>query len=43
MTNNEIKNATIHEYRILIRAYVKAGEYFLAEYYETLLNELLEQ
>ena len=43
MTNSEIRNATIHEYRILIKVYIKAEEYFLAEYYETLLNELLQQ
>lgn len=41
-TNNEIRTATINEYKILIRTYIRAEEYFLAEYYENLLTELLQ-
>ena len=40
MTNNEKITATIKEYLLLERYALKAGDYFLAEYYYNLRKEL---
>lgn len=42
MTINEISATKANEYRILSHKYAEVGEYFLAEYYETLAKETEE-
>ncbi len=43
MTVNEHNEIKRNEYRILSRKYAEVGEYFLAEYYETLAKETEER
>lgn len=43
MSNMEIKQATINEYRWLKRLALAREDYFLAEYYETLIREETEK
>lgn len=43
MSNMEIKTATINEYRWLKRLALAREDYFLAEYYETLIREETEK
>lgn len=43
MSATEIKTATINEYRWLYRIALSNGDYFLAEYYETLIREETEK
>lgn len=40
MTINEYTTAKRNEFIILSKKYLEAGEYFLAEYYETLAREM---
>lgn len=40
MSNMEIRNATINEYRWLLRLALAREDYFLAEYYDTLIKEI---
>ena len=39
MSNMEIRNATINEYKWLRRLALASENYFLAEYYENLIKE----
>lgn len=43
MTINEYTAAKRNEFIILSKRYLEAGEYFLAEYYETLAREMTEK
>ena len=43
MSAKEIKQATINEYRWLKRLALAREDYFLAEYYETLIREETEK
>ena len=43
MSNTEIKTATVNEYKWLYRIAVNNEDYFLAEYYETLIREETEK
>lgn len=43
MSNTEIKQATINEYKWLKRLALAREDYFLAEYYETLIREETEK
>lgn len=40
MSNTEIKQATINEYKWLYRLALASENYFLAEYYDTLIKEI---
>lgn len=40
MSTKEIRNATINEYRWLKRLALAREDYFLAEYYDSLIEEL---
>ena len=43
MSNMEIKQATINEYRWLKRLALASENYFLAEYYSNLIDEEIEE
>lgn len=43
MSATEIRNATINQYRWLYRIAVNNGDWFMAEYYETLIKEETEK
>ena len=43
MSATEIRNATVNEYRWLKRLALASENYFLAEYYETLIREETEK
>ena len=43
MTTNEMLIAKANEYRILKKAALKVEDYFLAEYYDTLIKETLAE
>ncbi len=43
MSNMEIKQATINEYRWLKRLALAREDYFLAEYYDSLIREEIEK
>ena len=43
MSNMEIKTATINEYRWLKRLALASEDYFLAEYYDSLIKEEVEE
>lgn len=40
MSNTEIKTATVNEYKWLRRLALARADYFLAEYYDSLIEEL---
>ena len=40
MSTKEIKQATVNEYRWLYRLALNEGNYFLAEYYDSLIKEM---
>lgn len=42
MSNMEIKNATINQYRWLYRIALNNGDWFMAEYYDSLIREETE-
>lgn len=42
MSATEIKTATINEYKWLKRLALEEEEYFLAEYYDSLIREIEE-
>lgn len=42
MSANEIKTATINEYRWLRRLAIEREDWFMAEYYDSLIYELNE-
>lgn len=43
MSVTEIRNATINEYRWLYRIALNNGDWFMAEYYEQLIKERVEE
>ena len=43
MTTNEMLQAKVNEYRILKKAALAVEDYFLAEYYDTLIEETLAE
>lgn len=43
MSNTEIKTATVNEYKWLYRIAVNNGDWFLAEYYDSLIREETEK
>ena len=43
MSATEIKTATINEYRWLYRIAVNNGDWFMAEYYDSLIREGAEE
>lgn len=43
MSTKEIRNATINEYRWLYRLALASENYFLAEYYDSLIREETEE
>jgi len=43
MSTKEIKTATINEYKWLYRIAVNNGDWFMAEYYEQLIKERVEE
>lgn len=43
MSAKEIKTATVNEYKWLYRIAVNNGDWFMAEYYETLIKEEVEK
>ena len=43
MTTNEMLKAEVNEYKILKKAALAVEDYFLAEYYDTLIKETLAE
>lgn len=43
MSTKEIRNATINQYRWLYRIAVNNGDWFMAEYYDSLIREEIEE
>lgn len=43
MSTKEIKQATVNEYRWLYRIALNNGDWFMAEYYDSLIREETEE
>jgi len=43
MSTKEIKQATVNEYRWLYRIAVNNGDWFMAEYYDSLIREEMKE